>query len=135
MAASPPRRKVIPVLVSVPASGSVGGGLTTIAHGTVLTTFIVAVGPTAICAVACCLVVFLYRAEKRSYLNADRGGRQAIREYDEAFADLVVSLLTRTRTRAGDEPQALRRPRRGKTAVPAQGAPLKDRRQIARERI
>src|SRR5579863_2047779 len=33
MAARPQRRKVIPVLVSVPASGSVGGGLATIGHG------------------------------------------------------------------------------------------------------
>jgi hypothetical protein len=128
MAASPPRRKVIPVLVSVPASGSVAGGLATIAHGTVLTTLIVAVGPTAICAVACCLVVFLYRGEKRRYLNADRGGRQAIREYDVAFADLVVSLLTRTR--AGDEPTALRCPRHGKAAAPGP----KERREIASER-
>jgi hypothetical protein len=76
----------------------------------------VTVGPTAICAVVCCLVVFLYWAGKHHYLNADRGNRQTIREHDVAFADLVVSLLTRTQT--GGEPQALRRAHRGKTAVP-----------------
>jgi hypothetical protein len=123
MAARPPRRKAISVLVSVPASGSVGGGLATIGHGSDLTMLIVTLGPTIICALVCCLVVFLYCAGKHRYLNADRGSRQAIRDYDVAFADLVVSLLTRTR--AGDEPQALRRPHRGKTAVPRPRGPVK----------
>jgi hypothetical protein len=116
MAARPPKRKVIPVLVSVPASGSVGGGLVTIAHGGGLTMLIVTLGPTVICALACCVAVFLYCGGKRRYLKADRGSRQAIREYDVAFANLVVSLLTRTR--AGTEAEAPRRPPRGKPAVP-----------------
>lgn len=116
MAARPPRRKAISVLLSVPASGSVGGGLVTVGHGSVLTMLIVTLGPTVICAVACCVVVLLYCAGKRCYLKADRGSRQAIREYDVAFANLVVSLLTRTR--AGTEAEAPRRPHRGKPAVP-----------------
>jgi hypothetical protein len=123
MAAHPPRRKVISLLASVPASGSVGGGLATIGHGSDLTLLVVTLGPTAICAMACCLVVFLYCAGKHRYLNADRGSRQAIREYDVAFADLIVSLLTRTR--AGSEPQALRRANHGKTAVPRPRSPAK----------
>ena len=105
-----------PAPTSVPASGSVGGGLSTIGHGSDLTMLIVTLGPTALCAMVCCLVVFLYCAGKHRYLNADRANRQAIRDYDVAFADLVVSLLTRTR--AASESQALRRPHRGKAAVP-----------------
>ena len=54
--------EVIALLASVPASGSVGRGLATIGHGSDLTLLVVTLGPTAICAMACCLVVFLYCA-------------------------------------------------------------------------
>jgi hypothetical protein len=118
MTVHPPRRTVISVLVSVSASGSVGGGLTTIGHGNDLTTIVVAVAPTAICGLLCCLAVLVYRAEKQRYLNADQGNRRAIREYDVAFVNLVVSFLTLTRARAGDAGRAVRPSRADKTPVP-----------------
>jgi hypothetical protein len=109
MAAHPPRR-AISHLVSVPASGSLGGGVAAIGHSGDITLLIVTVGPMAIFGLFCCLLgcllMWLYRVEKKRYLDADRGNRRAIREYDATFADLVVSLLTRTR--AKDDPQARR---------------------------
>jgi hypothetical protein len=112
MAAHPPRRAMISVLVSVPALGSLGGGLVAMGHSGNLTLLIVIVlivtaGPLAICGLLGCLLVHFYRAEKKRYLDADRGNRRAIREYDMALADLVVSLLTRTRS--GEDPPSLER--------------------------
>jgi hypothetical protein len=62
--------------------------------------------------------VLVYRAEKQRYLNADQGNRRAIREYDVAFVNLVVSFLTLTRARAGDAGRAVRPSRADKTPVP-----------------
>lgn len=124
MAAHPPRRTVISVLVSVPASGSLGGGLAAVGHGSELTLLIVTIGPTAICALLCCLLVRLYLMEKQRYLAADQRGRQAIREFDATLVDLVVSLLTRTRTVGDGRPGgALPSPQRGRTAVPGPRRP------------
>jgi hypothetical protein len=104
MAPHPPRRAMISFLVSVSASSSLGGGLVAMGHSGNLTlviaiVLIAAAGPLALCGLLGCLLVHFYRAEKKRYLDANQGNRRAIREYDAAFVDLFVLLLTRTRRR------------------------------------
>lgn len=120
MAAHPSRRAL--ALLTVPLSSSVGGGLTKVGHGGDLTTIIVALGPAAICAATLCCGMCLYRADQRRYLAADPKNRQAIREHNAQWVNMVVSALTLTRIQTADG-VAAHPGRRSRSPVPAQRAP------------
>jgi hypothetical protein len=113
MAGHPPRRVLAPVLVSLPACGSVGGGLTELCHGGGLTAVLVAVAPTVVCLP---LLWLAYRSEIRRYVTASPAEQRAMRE----FVDMVVALLTLTRTRDDGPDPGGRGPQRGSPGIPSQ---------------
>ena len=80
MTERPSRRVPAQFLLCLPLCASIGAGIAKLSHCSDLTVLIVTVAPCADCAVLYCLVVAVYRAEVRRYLNAGPQGRRAIRE-------------------------------------------------------
>ena len=93
MTERPPRRVPVRLLLCLPLCASIGAGVAKLSHCSDLTVLIVTVAPCADCAVLYCLVVAVYRAEVRRYLNAGPQGRRAIREYNAAWVEALISVL------------------------------------------
>ena len=93
MTERPPRRVPAQLLLCIPLFASIGAGVAKLSHCSDLTVLIVTVAPCADCAVLYCLVVAVYRAEVRRYLNAGPQGRRAIREFNAAWVEALISVL------------------------------------------
>ena len=93
MTERPPRRVPAQLLLYLPLCASIGAGVAKLSHCSDLTVLIVTVAPCADCVVLYCLVVAVYRAEVRRYLNAGPQGRRAIREFNAGWVEALLSVL------------------------------------------
>ena len=93
MTERPPRRVPAQLLLCLPLCASIGAGVAKLSHCSDLTVLIVTVAPCADCVVLYCLVVAVYRAEVRRYLNAGPQGRRAIREFNATWVEALISVL------------------------------------------
>jgi len=127
----PPRRVPAQLLLCIPLCASIGAGVARLSHCSDLTVLIVTVAPCADCAVLYCLVVAVYRAEVRRYLNAGPQGRRAIREFNAARVEALISVLALIRKSPAAPPGNGPAPR---PSVPAPRQPLTAKQPLAGKR-
>jgi hypothetical protein len=127
----PPRRVPAQLLLCFPLCASIGAGVAKLSHCSDLTMLIVTVAPCADCVVLYCLVVAVYRAEVRRYLNAGPQGRRAIREFNAAWVEALVSVLALFRKSPAGPPGNGRAPG---PSVPAPRQPLARKQPLAGKR-
>ena len=131
MTERPPRRVPAQLLLCIPLFASIGAGVARLSHCSDLTVLIVTVAPCADCAVLYCLVVAVYRAEVRRYLNAGPQGRRAIREFNAAWVEALISVLALIRKPPAAPPGNGPAPR---PSVPAPRQPLTAKQPLAGKR-
>ena len=131
MTERPPRRVPVRLLLCLPLCASIGAGVARLSHCGDLTVLIVTVAPCADCAVLYCLVVAVYRAEVRRYLNAGPQGRRAIREFNAAWVEALTSVLALIRRPPAAPPGNGPAPR---PSVPAPRQPLTGKQPLAGKR-
>ena len=131
MTERPPRRVPAQLLLCIPLCASIGAGVARLSHCSDLTVLIVTVAPCADCAVLYCLVVAVYRAEVRRYLNAGPQGRRAIREFNTAWVEALISVLALIRKPPAAPPGNGPAPR---PSVPAPRQPLTAKQPLAGKR-
>ena len=131
MTERPPRRVPAQLLLCIPLCASIGAGVARLSHCSDLTVLIVTVAPCADCAVLYCLVVAVYRAEVRRYLNAGPQGRRAIREFNAAWVEALISVLALIRKPPAAPPGNGPAPR---PSVPAPRQPLTAKQPLAGKR-
>ena len=131
MTERPPRRVPAQLLLCIPLFASIGAGVAKLSHCSDLTVLIVTVAPCADCAVLYCLVVAVYRAEVRRYLNAGPQGRRAIREFNAAWVEALISVLALIRKPPAAPPGNGPAPR---PSVPAPRQPLTAKQPLAGKR-
>jgi hypothetical protein len=125
----PPRRVPAQLLLCLPLCVSIGAGAAKLSHCSDLTLLIVTVAPCADCVVLYCLVVAVYRAEVRRYLNARPQDRRAIREFNAAWVEALVSVLALIRKSPAAPPG-----NRPGPSVPAPRQPLTGKQPLAGKR-
>ena len=118
-------------MLCLPLCASIGAGVAKLSHCSDLTVLIVTVAPCADCAVLYCLVVAVYRAEVRRYLNAGPQGRRAIREFNAAWVEALISVLALIRKPPAAPPGNGPAPR---PSVPAPRQPLTAKQPLAGKR-
>ena len=131
MTERPPRRVPAQLLLCIPLFASIGAGVAKLSHCSDLTMLIVTVAPCADCVVLYCLVVAVYRAEVRRYLNAGPQGRRAIREFNAAWVEALISVLALIRKPPAAPPGNGPAPR---PSVPAPRQPLTGKQPLAGKR-
>ena len=131
MTERPPRRVPAQLLLCIPLFASIGAGVAKLSHCSDLTVLIVTVAPCADCVVLYCLVVAVYRAEVRRYLNAGPQGRRAIREFNAAWVEALISVLALIRKPPAAPPGNGPAPR---PSVPAPRQPLTAKQPLAGKR-
>lgn len=131
MTERPPRRVPARLLLCIPLCASIGAGVARLSHCSDLTLLIVTVAPCADCAVLYCLAVAVYRAEVRRYLNAGPQGRRAIREFNAAWLEALISVLALIRKSPAAPPGNGPAPR---PSVPAPRQPLTGKQPLAGKR-
>jgi hypothetical protein len=117
----PPRRVPAQLLLCLPLCASIGAGAAKLSHCSDFTVLIVTVAPCVDCVVLYCVVVAVYRAEVRRYLNADSQGRRAIKEFNASLVEALVSVLALIRRSPAAPPGNEPAPR---PSVPAPRQPM-----------